>query len=59
MSRSWNVTERGVPRKPKRPSEDCHRKFSTREAVEMAREEDSFNRSIIFRLNARVDGEAC
>lgn len=33
MSRSWSVSERGVPRKSRRPDEDCQGKPSTRDLL--------------------------
>lgn len=41
MSRSWTVSNRGIPKKGHRPhTESCLRKASTRELLEFDHEED-------------------
>jgi hypothetical protein len=48
MSRSWKVTVKGMPKKPRRPDDDaCQRRFSTRQMIEEAlAESDNLHRTI-------------
>lgn len=49
MSRSWTASIHGIPKKGRKPQpEDCQRRFSTRDLIQLADDEDSFNHRIVI-----------
>lgn len=49
MSRSWTASIHGIPKKGRKPQpEDCQRRFSTRDLVELAHEDETESRTTKF-----------